>query len=45
MKMVISPAKSLDFESKIPTNHYTKPIFLDQAGVLNAKMATKSKCY
>lgn len=43
MKMVISPAKSLDFESKIPANHYTQPVFLNQAGVLNAKMATKSK--
>lgn len=43
MKIVISPAKSLDFESDIPTNQFTTPIFLDQAEMLNAKMASKSK--
>lgn len=43
MKIVISPAKSLDFKSEIPTNDFTIPVFLDQAELLNAKMATKSK--
>lgn len=43
MKIVISPAKSLDFESKIPAKNFTVPDFLEQAEVLNAKMATKSK--
>lgn len=43
MKIVISPAKSLDFKSEIPTNDFTIPVFLDQAELLNAKMAAKSK--
>ncbi|MDI9311163.1 MAG: peroxide stress protein YaaA [Limnohabitans sp.] len=30
MKIVISPAKSLDFEKKLPTERYSKPIFLKQ---------------
>ena len=30
MKIVISPAKSLDFEKKLPTNQFTKPIYLKQ---------------
>ncbi|MGY8934342.1 MAG: peroxide stress protein YaaA [Flavobacteriales bacterium] len=43
MKIVISPAKSLDFKSEIPTNDFTIPVFIDQTEILNAKMATKSK--
>ena len=43
MKIVISPAKSLDFKSEIPTNNFTIPVFIEQSEVLNAKMATKSK--
>lgn len=43
MKIVISPAKSLDFESNLPTSRATQPLFLEQAEQLNAKMATKSK--
>ena len=31
MKIVISPAKSLDFESPMPTGRHTQPLFLDQA--------------
>ena len=31
MKIVISPAKSLDFESKLPTTKYTEPKFMVQA--------------
>lgn len=31
MKIVISPAKSLDFDKKLPTDLYTKPVFLKQA--------------
>jgi cytoplasmic iron level regulating protein YaaA (DUF328/UPF0246 family) len=30
MKIVISPAKSLDFEKTLPTNQFTKPVFLKQ---------------
>ncbi len=43
MKIVISPAKSLDFESNLPSGKYTQPLFLEQADALNAKMASKSK--
>ena len=31
MKIVVSPAKSLDFESKLPTEKYTQPDFLPEA--------------
>ncbi len=41
MKIVISPAKSLDFESKLPTADYTQPIFLKHAEKLNAVLAKK----
>tara|TARA_B100000949_G_C14176077_1_gene405414 strand:- start:118 stop:882 length:765 start_codon:yes stop_codon:yes gene_type:complete len=43
MKIVVSPAKSLDFESKLPTNRATQPIFLDQAEILNKKLERKTK--
>jgi len=41
MKIVISPAKSLDFESKLPTEKYTQPKFLEQAEKLNKVLAKK----
>ena len=41
MKIVISPAKSLDFESKLPTLDYTQPNFLKQAEKLNRILANK----
>lgn len=31
MLMVISPAKTLDYESELPTSHHTQPEFLDQS--------------
>ncbi|WP_395057957.1 peroxide stress protein YaaA [Flavobacterium sp.] len=30
MKIVISPAKSLDFEKKLPNDQFTKPVYLKQ---------------
>ena len=43
MKIVISPAKSLDFESEMPTVNYTQAAFLEQseklAGILKKKSA------
>ncbi|WP_339715523.1 peroxide stress protein YaaA [uncultured Kriegella sp.] len=42
MKIVISPAKSLDFDSKLPTAQYTEPVFLEQAEKLN-KILEKKK--
>ncbi len=41
MKIVISPAKSLDYESTLPTERYTQPQFLEQAEKLNAVLAKK----
>ncbi|OAD44447.1 peroxide stress protein YaaA [Polaribacter atrinae] len=43
MKIIISPAKSLDFESKVPTSLYTQPRFLEQSEKLNKKLKTLSK--
>ena len=31
MKIVISPAKSLDFEKELPTKQFSKPVYLKQA--------------
>jgi len=41
MKIVISPAKSLDFESKLPTAKYSQPGFLEQAEKLNKVLLKK----
>ncbi|NJB70692.1 hypothetical protein GGR42_001154 [Saonia flava] len=41
MKIVISPAKSLDFESELPTTKYSQPLFLEQAEKLNKILAKK----
>ena len=43
MKIVISPAKSLDYNKALPTKKWTTPAFLEQAAELNTKMAAKSK--
>jgi len=42
MKIVISPAKSLDFESPLPTKQFTQPQFLEEAVKLN-KVLVKRK--
>ena len=41
MKIVLSPAKSLDFESELPTDKFTQPVFLKEAEALNAVLAKK----
>ncbi len=43
MKIIISPAKSLDFENKASTNLHTQPQFLEQSEQLNKKLKTLSK--
>ena len=43
MKILISPAKSLDFESKIPANDFSEIPFLEQTKELSQKMDSKSK--
>ena len=41
MKIVISPAKSLDFDSELPTKKYSEPLFLEQAAKLNKVLMKK----
>lgn len=43
MKILLSPAKSLNLESKLPTKKYTQPLFLKEAQQINAQLASKSK--
>ncbi|WP_392348070.1 peroxide stress protein YaaA [uncultured Polaribacter sp.] len=43
MKIIVSPTKSLDFESKVPTKLYSQPRFLDQSKKLNTILKTLSK--
>jgi len=42
MKIVISPAKSLDFETKLPTKKNTQPAFLNDAKVVHEAVKEKS---
>jgi hypothetical protein len=42
MKIVISPAKSLDFESALPTQRYTNPVFLAEIEKLNSILKKKT---
>ena len=43
MKIIISPAKSLDFENKASTSLHTEPRFLEASEKLNKKLKTLSK--
>ena len=43
MKIVVSPAKSLDYKSELPTRRGTQPQFLEEAETLNKKLERKSK--
>ena len=43
MKIIISPAKSLDFENKAKTSLHTQPRFLEQSKKLNKKLKKISK--
>lgn len=42
MKIVISPAKSLDYETKLPSKKYTEPSFLANAEVVHKAVKEKS---
>jgi len=42
MKIVISPAKSLDYESTLPTSQNSMPVFLEEAEKLNTVLRKKS---
>ncbi|WP_298480746.1 peroxide stress protein YaaA [uncultured Maribacter sp.] len=41
MKIVISPAKTLDFDTKLPTGKFTQPKFIEEAVKLNKILAKK----
>lgn len=43
MKIFLSPAKTLDYKSKLPTTRATQPQFLEKAEMINSKMVHKSK--
>ncbi len=42
MKIVVSPAKSLDFDTTLPTQKYTTPVFLPEAEKLNEALKKKT---
>ena len=42
MKIVISPAKSLNFDSPIPTDQFSEPIFLTESERINKLLKKKS---
>ncbi|GLB52102.1 UPF0246 protein [Neptunitalea chrysea] len=42
MKIVVSPAKSLDYDSKLPFEEYTVPFFLKEAERLNSLLKKQS---
>lgn len=43
MKIVVSPAKTLDYNSKLPTTRGTQPSFLETTATINRKLARMSK--
>lgn len=43
MKIVLSPAKTLDYDSELPTDRATQPQFLEEAETLNNELAEMSK--
>ena len=42
MKMIVSPAKSLNFEDKLPTTQFTEARFLSEAERINKLLKKKS---
>lgn len=38
MKLVISPAKSLNFESQVPTENFTNPYFIEKSKIINQSL-------
>lgn len=43
MKVVVSPAKTLDYETKLPTSRGTQPAFLETTAEINRKLSRLSK--
>lgn len=43
MKIVVSPAKTLDYQTKLPTTRGTQPSFIETTATINRKLARMSK--
>ena len=43
MKIVISPAKTLDYQSNLPTTRHSRPLFQDTTALIARKMARMSR--
>ena len=43
MKIVISPAKSLNFEKKVPTDSFSEAIFLKKAETIQKALKRKNQ--
>lgn len=43
MKIIISPAKTLDFKSELPTSRATQPAFLETTAKINRKLSRMSR--
>ena len=43
MKILLSPAKTLDYETQLPTTRDTQPIFAEEAVQINAKLERQTK--
>jgi len=42
MKIIISPAKSLNFEKDLPTSNFSLPVFLDDSKTINENLKKKN---
>jgi cytoplasmic iron level regulating protein YaaA (DUF328/UPF0246 family) len=42
MKIIISPAKSLNFEKDLPTSNFSFPVFLDDSKIINENLKKKN---
>ena len=45
MKIVISPAKSLNYESPLPISNYTEPAFLSKSETIQKTLKKKRKSF
>ena len=44
MKLLVSPAKSLNYESPVPHAHYSQPVFVNEAKALNLALRKEIPC-
>ena len=41
MKIIISPAKSLNFDKELPTSNFSIPVFLKDSNFINENLKNK----